>query len=29
MKKAHGRRRVVTPVGEMRNSKMSGERTAT
>ena len=26
MKKAYGRRRVVTPLGERRHSKMSGER---
>jgi len=29
MKKAYGRRRVVTPLGERRHSKMSGERAAT
>jgi len=29
MKKACGRRRVVTPIGERRNSKMNGERAAT
>ena len=29
MKKAYGRRRIVTPLGEMRHSKMSGERAPT